>query len=57
MTESWFYFLMATKKSPTELLAELKSARSAARNARERLKAFKEGIKEGLALAKEARRD
>ena len=48
---------MAKKKeTPTQLKDELRKARSAARNASNRLKAYKEGIQEGIRLAREAGR-
>ena len=39
------------RKTPTQLEEELKSARRAARNARERLKAYKQGLRDGMDLA------
>ena len=36
---------------------ELRKARSTGRNAVNRLKAYKEGVNDGLKLAREARRD
>lgn len=45
------------RKTVKQLEEELKSARSHGRNARERLKSYKQGVKDGLDLAREARRD
>ena len=45
------------KKTVAELTSELKSARSTGRNARERLKAYKEGFQDGMQACKEGRRD
>lgn len=45
------------KRSNSELEKDLKTARSAARNAQARMKEYKKGIKDGLDLAREARRD
>lgn len=45
------------KKTVKELEDELKRARSQGRNARERMRAFKEGLEAGLDLSSKARRD
>lgn len=44
-----------TVRDKKYLEGELSKARSAAANAQRRLKAYKEGIKEGIRLAKEAK--
>lgn len=44
------------RKTAANQAEELRKARSAARNAQNRFKAYKEGMKEGINLAKEANR-
>ena len=44
------------KRTPTELEAALKKAHAATRNAKKEAKTYKEGLQDGIDMAKRARR-
>ncbi len=50
-----FIFLTKKRKTASSLEAQLKTARSTARNALQREKSFKKGVEYGLKVSREAR--